>query len=72
MTGLPSGVPYHKMIFFDDWIVNLQEVSQLGVLGCHCPNGMTLEIFRRGLDHYHDLKTQQDDDPDSVWMGYVI
>ncbi|CAB9518152.1 Inherit from virNOG: Magnesium-dependent phosphatase [Seminavis robusta] len=66
-----TGVPYHRMMFFDDWVVNLQEVSQLGVLGCHCPHGMTLDIFRHGLNEYHDLKKNQADG-DNVWMGYII
>ena len=61
-------IPYHKMIFFYDWDVNLQEVSQLGVLSCHCPNGLTLDIFHSSFQSYHQLK----EDDEEAWMGYVI
>jgi magnesium-dependent phosphatase-1 len=64
-----SGIPYHKMVFFDDWTVNLQEVAQLGVLSCHCPNGLNLDIFRSSLKQYHSLKEQYED---NNWMGYII
>ena len=63
-----TGVPYKNMIFFDDWEVNLEEVSQLGVLGCRCPTGLSLDIFQRGLRYYHELKEQDEDS----WMGYVV
>ena len=69
-----TNIPYHKMIFFDDWDVNLQEVSQLGVLSCHCPDGLTLDIFHSGLRRYHELKEGETDGDEASynWMGYVI
>jgi len=63
-----TGIPYHKMMFLDDWIVNLEEVAQLGVLSCHCPNGLTWDIFCDSLEYYHALKTKDGDD---AWVGYV-
>lgn len=69
-----TNIPYHKMIFYDDWDVNLQEVSQLGVLSCHCPEGLTLDIFLSSLRRYHELKEGETDDDETSynWMGYVI
>jgi len=68
-----TNVPYHNMIFYDDWDVNLHEVSQLGVLCCHCPNGMTLDIFQTSLQRFHELKDGNSDQNDGCnWMGYII
>ena len=68
-----TNIAYHNMIFYDDWDVNLHEVSQLGVLSCHCPEGLTLDIFQASLRRYHELKEGEIEDEENYnWMGYVI
>lgn len=62
-----SGVPYSDMIFFDDWTVNLGEVAHMGVLGIHCPRGLTTEIWTGGLQAYARLKTH-----DTKFMGRMF
>ena len=58
------------MVFFDDDArMNLEEVSQLGVLCCHCPRGMTLDLYRGALIKYDRLKSGGQE---RVWMGYTI
>lgn len=63
-----TNIAFQDMVFFDDWDMNCFEVSQLGVLCCHCPNGITIDLFHKSLDHYHMLKTQDINN----WMGYII
>ena len=52
-----SGVPYERMLFFDDnrdgRFGNCVPVSGLGVLSVHCPGGIVTEdVFHTGLDRY--------------------
>merc|ERR1711918_239975 len=49
---IESGIPYNEMVFFDDWDLNVREVSQLGVLGIYNPNGLNEEKFHQGLSRY--------------------
>mmetsp|Transcript_21479 Transcript_21479/g.30359 ORF Transcript_21479/g.30359 Transcript_21479/m.30359 type:complete len:539 (+) Transcript_21479:91-1707(+) len=63
-----TGIPYHEMVFFDDdATMNLGEVSQLGVLCCHCPRGLTTDLFAASMMKYQSLKQE-----DEKWMGYVL
>jgi magnesium-dependent phosphatase 1 len=65
-----SGVPYSSMLFFDDDArMNLGETSQLGVLSCHTPRGLTTEHFVKALHKLSELKANHDD---QHWMGYIL
>ena len=65
-----SGVPYSSMLFFDDDSrMNLGETSQLGVLSCHTPRGLTTEHFVKALHKFSELKAGHDD---QHWMGYIL
>ncbi|KAK2147819.1 hypothetical protein LSH36_532g01019 [Paralvinella palmiformis] len=44
-----SGIPYRDMLFFDDDVRNIREVSQLGVACFHVSNGMSLIKLHQGL-----------------------
>ena len=62
-----SGVAYCDMIFFDDYTENLGDVCQLGVMGVHCPRGLTHEHWEGGLKAYARLKEQ-----DTSFMGRMF
>lgn len=47
-----TGVPYEKMVFFDNEYWNVQSVGQLGVKCYHTPNGMTREDWERCLEDF--------------------
>eukprot|EP01041_Mallomonas_annulata_P005414 gene5414-10839_t len=47
-----SGIPFNKMIFFDDWDLNCNEVSRLGVVCIECPAGLNTSIFELGLQRW--------------------
>ena len=47
-----SGVAYCDMIFFDDYTENLGDAAHLGVMGVHCPRGLTHEHWEGGLRAY--------------------
>ncbi|GAX28839.1 hypothetical protein FisN_20Lh133 [Fistulifera solaris] len=65
-----SGVPYSSMLFFDDDArMNLGETSQLGVMSCHTPRGLTTEHFVKALHKFSELKAGHDD---QHWMGYIL
>ena len=65
-----TGFAYSEMLFFDDDArMNLQEISQLGVLCCHTPRGLTQDHFVKSLTKYSQLKAGHDA---SHWMGYVL
>lgn len=51
-----SGIEYNEMLFFDNESYNIMEVGELGVTCIHCPDGMTLEHFERGLHSFHQMK----------------
>jgi hypothetical protein len=38
------------MIFFDDDIYNIKDVSELGVISIHTPDGVTEDALKKGLD----------------------
>ena len=65
-----TGLTYSEMLFFDDSVsMNLNEISQLGVLCCHTPRGMTMPHFIKALQKYNELKAGKDA---RHWMGYVL
>ena len=43
---------YRDMIFFDNEAGNIRSVSQLGVMSIHCPDGMTREVWEKGLTRF--------------------
>ena len=64
-----TGIPYREMVFFDDDMrMNLGEISQMGVLCCHTPRGVTRGLFRAALGRYAEMKAQHEDG----WMGYAL
>ena len=50
-------IEFHQMVFFDNEIGNIRNVSQLGVHSVFCPDGMTREIWNRGLADF--VKNQE-------------
>jgi len=44
-----TGIPFNQMIFFDDELRNINEVSQLGVNTFHVSNGINNKIYRESL-----------------------
>ena len=41
-----SGIAYEEMLFFDDEMRNIHDVSQLGVTCIHVPNGINWSLFK--------------------------
>jgi len=59
-----TGIPYSKMIFFDDsadgkW-GNCDEIAELGVLCIHCPRGLTPEVWKFGIESFAELTAAGD------------
>lgn len=46
---MKTGMPFEKMIFFDDEPRNIHEVSALGVNCVLVPGGLSYEIYKAGL-----------------------
>jgi magnesium-dependent phosphatase 1 len=44
-----TGVPFERMCFFDDQQGNVDDVAELGVHAFLTPEGVTKEIFAKGL-----------------------
>ena len=44
-----SGVPYERMVFFDDEYRNIRDVSALGVRAVPVPDGLTWRLFERAV-----------------------
>uniref|UniRef100_A0A2D4FP24 Magnesium-dependent phosphatase 1 n=1 Tax=Micrurus corallinus TaxID=54390 RepID=A0A2D4FP24_MICCO len=44
-----SGIPFHRMLFFDDESRNIRDVGMLGVVCVPVPTGMTLSLLKEGL-----------------------
>lgn len=49
-----SGVSYDQMLFFDDEMRNIREVSTLGVTSVYVESGMSLDLFGSGLTKHAD------------------
>ena len=47
-----SGVVHDAMLFFDDEMRNIHEVSRLGVESVYVESGMTLGVFEDGLSRF--------------------
>jgi magnesium-dependent phosphatase 1 len=47
-------IQYDEMIFFDNQMNNINDVSKLGVHCVYSPDGITSEIWEYGLQSYHD------------------
>ena len=47
-----SGLEFSDMIFFDDQMGNIKDVSQLGVTSVLTPRGVTRALFDKGLKSY--------------------
>lgn len=45
-----SQVPYDQMLFFDDELRNIREISPLGVTCVHVEDGLNHQLFHRGID----------------------
>ncbi|KAG9413638.1 Magnesium-dependent phosphatase 1 [Aphanomyces cochlioides] len=44
-----SGVDYEDMLFFDNERGNIRDISALGVTCAYCPNGLSTEVWERGM-----------------------
>ena len=44
-----TGIPFHRMLFFDNQMDNIQSVGKLGVVCMYTPNGMTKAFWTEGL-----------------------
>ena len=44
-----TGIPYNEMCFFDDYDLNIEAVSSLGVHCFHTPNGVTKDAWNEAL-----------------------
>eukprot|EP00527_Entomoneis_sp_CCMP2396_P006714 CAMPEP_0198147134 /NCGR_PEP_ID=MMETSP1443-20131203/33334_1 /TAXON_ID=186043 /ORGANISM="Entomoneis sp., Strain CCMP2396" /LENGTH=438 /DNA_ID=CAMNT_0043811303 /DNA_START=253 /DNA_END=1566 /DNA_ORIENTATION=+ len=65
-----SGLAYSQMLFLDDDVrMNLNEISQMGILCCHTPRGVTMGHFMKAVQKYSELKAGHDD---KHWMGYIL
>lgn len=47
-----SGVACHQMLFFDDEMRNIKDVSTLGVTCVHVENGVDMSVFRQSLTRF--------------------
>ncbi|XP_026575331.1 magnesium-dependent phosphatase 1 isoform X2 [Pseudonaja textilis] len=47
-----SGIPFHRMLFFDDESRNIHDVGTLGVVCVPVPRGMTLSLLKEGLESF--------------------
>lgn len=48
----PSVTEYSQMLFFDNQMNNIRDVSPLGVTCCFCPGGLERGVFERGLEQW--------------------
>lgn len=46
-------IDFSQMLFFDNEIGNIKDVSKLGVKCVHCPSGITEDIWKHGLDLFN-------------------
>ncbi|TWT74827.1 magnesium-dependent phosphatase-1 [Allorhodopirellula solitaria] len=47
-----TGLEHESMLFFDDEMRNITEVSRLGVTSVLVEEGMSMELFRKGLSQH--------------------
>jgi magnesium-dependent phosphatase 1 len=46
------GIPFEDMLFLDNEYWNCKDVSELGVTVGHCPEGVTMEIWKAALEAF--------------------
>jgi len=51
-----TGVPYEEMVFFDNEHCNIEEVAPLGVHCVYCPDGVTQNVWRDGIEGWRRKK----------------
>ena len=49
-----SGVPFERMLFFDNEARNVREVATLGVCCVYTPDGMTVDNWREGVAQFEE------------------
>ena len=56
-----SGVPFERMLFFDNEARNVREVATLGVCCVYTPDGMTVDNWREGVASFeeHAVETRE-------------
>lgn len=54
-----SGFAYEEMLFFDDEMRNIDEVSRLGVTSIYVRDGMTAELFHGSLGAFAETRPDQ-------------
>jgi len=47
-----TNIPYEHMLFFDDYDLNIETVSSLGVICIHTPHGMTRDAWEEGMETF--------------------
>ena len=55
--GKQSEVGYSQMLFFDDEMRNIREVSDLGVTSIFVQDGLSQEVFEKGLGRFSKTQT---------------
>ncbi|KDO30221.1 magnesium-dependent phosphatase-1 [Saprolegnia parasitica CBS 223.65] len=58
-----SGVAYEDMLFFDNEHYNIVNVQRLGVVCAYCPDGLTLAVWKEGMERFQ-TKAALDDTSD--------
>ena len=48
------GLPFEKMVFFDNEMRNIRDVEPLGTVCGYCPDGLNQDILLETLDKYSD------------------
>lgn len=51
-----SGIPYEDMLFLDNERWNITEVSKLGVVSLYTPDGVTEQVWQKGLRMFAESK----------------
>ena len=49
-------IEYKEMLFFDNQINNISDVSRIGVECLYCPDGLTKEAWEKGLSKFDQVK----------------
>ncbi|EEY62647.1 uncharacterized protein PITG_14421 [Phytophthora infestans T30-4] len=54
-----SGIAFEDMLFNDDDLENVHDVSALGVVCSYCPEGLTVASWLQGMEDFQLAKMQQ-------------
>ncbi|GMF38783.1 unnamed protein product [Phytophthora lilii] len=54
-----TGFAFEDMLFNDDDMENIHDVSALGVVCSHCPDGLTVASWLQGMEDFQLTKKQQ-------------